>query len=326
MVAMTVADAAQQLEAGGLVAFPTETVYGLGADAENTQAVANIFALKGRPQNHPLIVHIASAEHLSHWAYEVPMFAHALIEKCWPGPLTLVLKKHKGVADACTGGQPTIGLRCPAHPMALALLRTFKQGRGGIAAPSANKFGKVSPTTAQHVRESFGDALPLLDGGACEVGIESTIIDCSRPELGAVLLRPGMVGVAELRAVLRDTPLILREQQSDAPPVSGDLPAHYQPDTPIRIIVNMAYYVRKDLYTNDSKSVLIAITQPAEIAKNQSVHLLSAEPARYAHDLYATLRKLDAQGFDEIVIEAPPDTPAWMAIHDRLKRAAYKPE
>ena len=282
-----------------------------------------------------MIIHIASDAHLSHWAQhhglahwarEIPPFAYALMDAFWPGPLTLVLNKQAGVADACTGGQGTIGLRCPSHPVALALLREFKQGRGGIAAPSANKFGKVSPTTAQHVRESFGDALLVLEGGACEVGIESTIIDCSRPALGAVLLRPGMVSVSALREVLAHTPLVLPQAQraDDAPRVSGDLPAHYQPDTLVRLVQNMANYNRNEHNTNKSNAALIALT-PSE--KNTElatvVRNLGSDPATYAHALYATLRELDALGLDEILIERPPETPEWLAIHDRLNRAAY---
>lgn len=331
--------AARALERGELVAFPTETVYGLGADAENAEAVAKIFALKGRPQDHPVIVHIASDAHLSHWAQhqglahwarEIPTFAYALMDAFWPGPLTLVLNKQAGVADACTGGQGTIGLRCPSHPVALALLREFKQGRGGIAAPSANKFGKVSPTTAQHVRESFESldgTLTILDGGACEVGIESTIVDCSRPVLGAVLLRPGMVSVSALREVLADTPLVLPQTQrdTDAPRVSGDLPAHYQPDTLVRLVSSMANYARNNRDTNKSNTALIALTLSAENAELATVvRNLGSDPATYAHALYATLRELDALGLDEILIERPPETPEWLAIHDRLNRAAYR--
>ncbi len=326
-----VISAARSLERGELVAFPTETVYGLGADAENAQAVAKIFALKGRPQDHPVIVHIAGDAQLSHWAKDVPDFARRLIEKFWPGPLTLVLKKNFGVADACTGGQDTIGLRCPSHPVALALLREFKRGQGGIAAPSANKFGKVSPTTAQHVREAFGaHALPVLDGGACEVGIESTIVDCSRPAMGAVLLRPGMVSVQALREVLGDVPLIVPQvqRQADAPRVSGDLPAHYQPDTPVRIISIANNNISNILNTNKGKAALItwsASEMSEEIASQVHVlRVLSSDPAQYAHALYATLRELDAQGLDEILIERPPETADWLAIHDRLNRAAYR--
>jgi L-threonylcarbamoyladenylate synthase len=331
--------AARALERGELVAFPTETVYGLGADAENAEAVAKIFALKGRPQDHPVIVHIASDANLSHWAQhqglehwarEVPPFAYALMDAFWPGPLTLVLNKQAGIADACTGGQGTIGLRCPSHPVALALLREFKQGRGGIAAPSANKFGKVSPTTAQHVRESFESldgTLTILDGGACEVGIESTIIDCSRPALGAVLLRPGMVSVNALRRVLTDTPLVLQQTQkeADTPRVSGDLAAHYQPDTLVRLVSDASYYARSKHDTNKSKTALIALNPSAKNAEVAAVvRALGSDPSAYAHALYATLRELDALGLDEILIERPPETPEWLAIHDRLNRAAYR--
>ncbi len=327
-----IVNAARAIERGELVAFPTETVYGLGADAENADAVAKIFALKGRPQDHPVIVHITDATQLSHWAREVPAFAHELIKHFWPGPLTLVLNKQPGVADACTGGQGTIGLRCPAHPVALALLREFKQGQGGIAAPSANKFGKLSPTTAQHVRESFGETLPILDGGACEVGIESTIVDGSRPELGAVLLRPGMLSVAALRAVLGATPLLLPDDINDRanPRVSGALPAHYQPDTPLRLLLNADVIYSKLAVTigsNVSNSALLCFDASAKSTLDSGFRVLrpmSGEPALYAQHLYANLRELDKLGLDCIYIELPPLTPEWLAIHDRLKRAAHR--
>ena len=196
-----ISEAAARLAAGEVIAFPTETVYGLGADASNPQAVAKVFALKGRPSDHPLIVHVASIEGLREWGRDAPPAAFALAESFWPGPLTLIVKRSPRVPDAVTGGQETVGLRCPSHPMAQELLLEFARvGSGAIAAPSANRFGHVSPTTADHVRDEFGAGLFILDGGACEVGLESTIVDLSR---GApVLLRPGAITRAQIAEVI----------------------------------------------------------------------------------------------------------------------------
>ena len=226
------ADYARAIEllcAGELVAIPTETVYGLGADAANPAAVAKIFAAKGRPADHPLIVHLAGHDAVDRWAEQVPAVAWELMETFWPGPLTLILKKQAWVPDAVTGGQDTVGLRVPGHPVALELLRRFAAVAGehaGIAAPSANRFGRISPTTAAHVQEELGDQVPLiLDGGACKVGIESTIVDCSRGQ--PVVLRPGHIAPTHLEAVLGLVPLI--ETATGAPRVSGSLEAHYAP-------------------------------------------------------------------------------------------------
>ena len=202
-------EAVRLLEAGQLVAFPTETVYGLGADAENPEAVARIFALKGRPSNHPVIVHVVDGADIGYWTDEVPEAAQQLIDAFWPGPLTLILKRAAHIHAAVAGGQDSIGVRCPSHPVAQALLARFKRGRGGIAAPSANKFGQVSPTTAQHVRDEFGDAVYVLEGDGVEVGIESTIVDLSRLDqgIGPVLLRQGALTAAMMAQVLGAAPL-----------------------------------------------------------------------------------------------------------------------
>lgn len=211
--AADIQQAATILESGGLVAFPTETVYGLGADAENPEAVARIYAAKGRPANHPVIVHLAPEADIAYWATEIPEQAHRLIAAFWPGPLTLILKRATHIPDAVSGGQDSIGLRCPSHPVAQALLRAFKKGKGGIAAPSANKFGHVSPTTAQHVLDEFGGGPGnlvecILDGGQSEVGIESTIVDLSRiATRGPVLLRPGRITAAQIAAVIGVLPV-----------------------------------------------------------------------------------------------------------------------
>ncbi len=223
-----IARAAAILRAGGLVAFPTETVYGLGADASNASALRRMFAAKGRPSDHPVIVHLQAAEELTRWSREMPAIAQRLADRFWPGPLTLVLQRAAGVLDAVTGGQETVGLRVPAHPMARRLLQAFG---GGIAAPSANRFGRVSPTTAQHVRDELGGAVDLiLDGGACEVGIESTIVDLSTG--AAILLRPGRISATAIEQVTGQPVL---SATSASPRASGTLAAHYAPTIPLRL-------------------------------------------------------------------------------------------
>ena len=310
-----VLEAARVLRAGGLVAFPTETVYGLGADAANPAAVARIFAAKGRPANHPVIVHLHEAAQLGDWAREIPPAAQALAARFWPGPLTLVLKRALGVLDAVTGGQDTVGVRLPAHPIAQALLRAFG---GGVAAPSANRFGRVSATSAQHVRDELGSAVDLvLDGGACEVGIESTIVDLS----GAVpaLLRPGRITVEELSACL-GTPVARAGQ--GAPRASGTLPAHYAPLLPLCLVprISLDAMVRAES-THGPVAVLARHARPATSSATlwMVAHL---DAAGYAHHLYAALRQLDASGCARILVEAPPDSADWFAVQDRLARAA----
>lgn len=297
-----VAEGARRLAAGELVAFPTETVYGLGADATNPHAVAKIFALKGRPSDHPLIVHFHDPAQLDRWVAGVPEMARRLAERFWPGPLTLILTRSAEVPPAATGGQATVGLRCPSHPVARELLREFARiGSGAVAAPSANRFGHVSPTTAGHVRDEFGDGLFVIDGGACDVGLESTIVDLSRGT--PVLLRPGAITRADIAAVLGVRP---GERDAASPRASGTLAAHYAPATPV-VLVDRA-------------------TLEAEQARGANVAVLelgrSPDPARYGHDLYARLRELDTRGAKRILVEAPPATPAWEAVNDRLARAA----
>jgi len=229
-----IAHAAERLEAGGLVAFPTETVYGLGGDAESPDAVARIYAAKGRPATHPVIVHLSPAADPAYWVSELGADARQLIEAFWPGPLTLILKRAAHIPDAVSGGQDSVGLRCPSHPVAQALLSAFKGGQGGIAAPSANRFGHVSPTTAQHVREEFGSSVEVLDGGPCEVGIESTIIDLSRGF--AALLRPGHITPRQIADVLGVAPRLPDGSDATAPRASGTLKAHYAPRTPLALL------------------------------------------------------------------------------------------
>ncbi|MFT3734556.1 MAG: L-threonylcarbamoyladenylate synthase [Rhodocyclaceae bacterium] len=306
----TLQRAAALLRAGELVALPTETVYGLGADASNPVATAKIFAAKGRPADHPLIVHLADADQLVDWAREIPKEAIALARAFWPGPLTLILKKEDDVPDVVTGGQDTVGLRVPDHPVALALLRAFG---GGIAAPSANRFGRISPTTAQHVFDELGESVAMiLDGGACDVGIESTILDLSRGE--PVILRPGMIGADAIAAIIGRRPR-LPQTAENAPRVSGALAAHYAPRTPMRAVSSDA------LSTIDTRAAVLSWSQPVNAGHSGSWIHASHQPAQYAHDLYANLRALDASGAAEILLEEIPSDSAWDAIRDRLGRA-----
>ena len=306
------------LRCGELVAFPTETVYGLGADATDVAAVAKIFAAKDRPADHPLIVHLPSAAHLARWARDIPDEAQALAAAFWPGPLTLILKRQPQVPDAVTGGQDTVGLRVPSHPLALELLSSFD---GGIAAPSANRFGRISPTTAAHVREELGDRVPLvLDGGACPVGIESTILDLSRGV--PVLLRPGAIGAADIARVLGRAPGTA-VPQAETPRVSGSLAAHYAPRTPLQLVSSdgLLFALRNALVAGEKVAVLAPTAQAIShdlVSWKQS----PAEPAGFAHDLYASLRELDALGCVRILVQQPPAGEAWLAINDRLRRAA----
>lgn len=310
------------LRAGELVALPTETVYGLGADAANPAAVAKIFAAKGRPADHPLIVHLSGHDAVDHWAEQVPAVAWELMETFWPGPLTLILKKQAWVPDAVTGGQDTVGLRVPGHPVALELLRRFAAATGehaGIAAPSANRFGRISPTTAAHVQEELGDRVSLiLDGGPCTVGIESTIVDCSRGE--PVVLRPGHIAPAHLEAVLGRLPQI--ETASGAPRVSGSLAAHYAPQTPMRLVAGerLLDFINAQRHKGERCGV-IAHSQPPQAGMPHAWQLLPADPVGYAHGLYAALREMDHAAVDLIAVEALPESPAWAAVADRLRRA-----
>ena len=315
--------AVELLCAGELVGLPTETVYGLGADAGNPAAVAKIFTAKGRPADHPLIVHLAGHDAVEQWAEQVPAVAWELMETFWPGPLTLILKKQAWVPDAVTGGQDTVGLRVPGHPVALELLRRFaraKTGPAGIAAPSANRFGRISPTTAAHVAEELGASVPLiLDGGPCKVGIESTIVDCSRGE--PVVLRPGHIAPVHLEAVLGRCPVI--ETASGAPRVSGSLAAHYAPQTPMRLVASQRLldFLNAQRHKGDRCGV-IGHSQPPQAGMPHLWRMLPADPVGYAHDLYAALREMDQAGVSLIAVEALPEDPAWAAVADRLRRAA----
>ena len=308
------AQGARLLAAGELVAFPTETVYGLGADATSESAVAKIFAAKGRPTDHPLIVHFHEPAQLSFWAGEVPDAARDLARSFWPGALTLVLRRSKHIPAAVTGGQDTVALRCPSHPVAQELLREFARlGSGAVAAPSANKFGHVSATTAQHVRDEFGPGLFVIEGGESEIGLESTIVDVSR---GApVLLRPGGITRARLAAALR---MEVRERDAAAPRASGTLEAHYAPRAPL-VLVDAATIDRE---ARSGRVAILALHVPPFAVPSKSWITAPVNAVGYGHQLYASLRKLDATGAQRILVEAPPEGAAWEAVNDRLRRAA----
>jgi len=302
--------AAEILGRRGLVAFPTETVYGLGADASSAEAVARLYRVKRRPPEHPVIVHFASSREAFTWARDLPDDAKKLAERFWPGPLTLVLKRSEKAKDFITGGQDTVGVRIPAHPIAQELLKAFN---GAIAAPSANRFGLVSPTTAAHVREDLGGDVDLvLEGGPTEVGIESTIVDLSG---GApVLLRPGRISRHDLEKVLGFSVL---EKTSSSLRHSGGLERHYAPRTPARLVPT--YNLDKEIARLKEKVAVLAFSRPDE--RVDYWLRMPRDPQSYAQKLYGALRELDSAGCDEILVEAPPEAPEWAAVRDRLLRA-----
>ncbi|MDQ6916798.1 MAG: L-threonylcarbamoyladenylate synthase [Pseudomonadota bacterium] len=317
--------AAQLLRTGALIGFPTETVYGLGADARNGDAVRRIFEVKGRPAEHPVIVHLADAQLLPRWAREVSARAEALAEAFWPGPLTLILPRAPSVLDVITGGQDSVGLRVPAHPIAHALLtRLLELGSDGIAAPSANRFGRISATNARHVGDEFGDEIALvLDGGASRHGIESTIVDLSIGD--PVLLRPGAITIDALRRVLGVAPQL---GSAGSPRASGTLAAHYAPSTPARLVAPEALSDTISSLTRQSyrKAIAVLARSIAKPAQFTGFWIAAPEQSKpYAQGLYANLRALDARGADEIWIETPPDEPDWVAVNDRLRKATHRP-
>ncbi len=326
------ARAVSLLQAGELVAFPTETVYGLGADAANPIAVGKIFAAKGRPADHPLIVHLTAADALDQWAAEVPDLARQLAATFWPGPLTLILKRAPAVPLAVTGGQETVGLRVPAHPLALALLRAYAQvgggagGMCGIAAPSANRFGRISPTEAAHVRAELGDRVPLiLDGGRCPVGIESTILDLSQSASPTPrLLRPGHITREQIAAVTGSLPAEVTDTtDGDRPRVSGSLAAHYAPHTVLHLISGQQLQQAVAAAQNSGRRcAVLCHTHLPDAPAPAAGQRLPNHPAAYAEELYSALRRLDALAADLIIVETPPATPPWAAVADRLRRAA----
>ena len=304
-----VANAVAALRRGELVGMPTETVYGLAADARNPAAIARIFALKGRPAQHPVIVHLSDAEHMRAWAKDIPEHAWQLAKQFWPGPMTLILQKLPGVLDQITGGQDSVGLRVPNHPLALQLLAEFDDG---LAAPSANRFGHISPTTAQHVRDEFGTQLELiLDGGAAQIGIESSIIDARTPELR--ILRPGAITAAQI-AHLTNSGLARAAPTLNTPRVSGALKSHYAPRTRTALLSRAEI----EAWTGAGAALVLSVATLPALFEGIA---LSADPAEYASTLYAALRALDARGAAQILIERPPQTAAWAAIWDRILRA-----
>ena len=316
------------LRGGGLVAFPTETVYGLGADAADPEAVARIFTAKGRPPSHPLIVHLGDLEALDRWAERVPPEAHLLADAFWPGPLTMLLWRAPGVPDVVTGGRPTVGLRVPDHPVARDLLARFG---GGVAAPSANRFGRVSPTTAAHVlSELRGHVDLVLDGGPCEVGVESTIVDLTGDE--AVVLRPGGVSAERLAEVLGREPATATDAPVDATGARapGMLAAHYAPRARVEVLDEdlAAARVATLLATTDAttgQGPTVGLLAPGVIdgLATDAVVLEPVGPPRdYARLLYARLRQADRLGLDVVVCVPPPPTGIGVAVRDRLRRAA----
>jgi len=310
-----IARAAALLHAGGVVSFPTETVYGLGADGTNEAALARIFAIKGRPADHPLIVHLAGADQIAAWACDIPAAVWALAERFWPGPLTLILRCRSGVPDLVTGGQATVALRVPAHPVAQALLTAFG---GGVAAPSANRFGRVSPTRAEHVWQELGDGPDLiLDGGDCPVGLESTILSLAGKE--PVLLRPGHIPPAALADVL-GKPVELPDGNA-AIRVPGTLASHYAPATALLLADAEALSaVVTGLVVRGRRVAVMALS--GQLSPTGQTVAMPADPTAYGRDLYAAIRMLDDGRHDIIVVERPPRDEGWLAVNDRLERAS----
>jgi len=308
--------AVEALRDGEVIAFPTETVYGLGADAQNPEAINRVFELKGRPHTHPLIVHIDHPRLLERWALAVPPAARSLAERFWPGPLTLVLRRAPAVDLAITGGQDTVAVRVPAHPVAQQLLRAFGSG---IAAPSANRYGRVSPTRAEHVREEFGDAVRIvLDGGDCKIGVESTIVSCvdALPRM----LRPGLITLSQLRAVV---PEIQGRVDAEAPRVPGSAVKHYAPSTPLSIVNSRTLEEVVGQLTSDHERVAVLAMRPPRVANKFMTWINAGRRAEvYARELYVNLRTLDKSGAREILVEEVPAGEAWDAVRDRLRRAA----
>jgi L-threonylcarbamoyladenylate synthase len=308
--------AAHVLRTGGLVAFATETVYGLGADATNAKAIAKIFAAKGRPSTNPLIVHIADASVARRYATTWPDVAAKLAEAFWPGPLTLVLPKSAEIVQAVTAGRGTVGLRVPDHPLALALLQAFD---GPVAAPSANKSNRISPTTAQHVRDELGAAVDLiLDGGPCRVGIESTVLDLSGEQ--PTILRPGGASRQQIEAITGPVRMMEHAVKNEAAMSPGQLPVHYAPRTAAwRFETSQRGQISPEI--GGAKCGMVVLSPQDVVSKWEHIVALSCKPEVYARHLYEVLRELDAMDLAAIFIEMPPDEPQWAAIRDRITRA-----
>jgi L-threonylcarbamoyladenylate synthase len=311
--------AAQLLAAGELVGIPTETVYGLAARADDDAAVAKIFRAKGRPANHPLIVHVTDATQGLAFAADVPAVARRLMDAFWPGPMTLILPRAEGAATAAAGGQASIGLRCPSHPVAQALLAAAARlGVPGVAAPSANRFGRVSPTQAAHVVAEFGEALAVLDGGACDIGIESSIVDCTRGH--PVLLRPGVISRARIEEAAGEP---LRDADADAPRAPGTLSAHYAPNATLRLMPQqMLTAALQMLGKQPLKLAVYSRSVPLGAPDGVRHRRMPLRPDQAAHELFSVLRELDDEGAQLIWVEEPPVDPEWDGVRDRLRRAA----
>lgn len=318
------------LRAGELIGLPTETVYGLAADASNADAVAKIYAAKGRPVDHPLIVHVASAEAAKAWAEAWPEAAEKLAAAFWPGPMTLIVKRANHVLDAVTGGQDTVGLRVPSHPVAQAVLREFAVGTpaaSGLAAPSANQFGQVSATTALHVAAEFPDLLLfILDGGACDVGVESTIVDVSGDAVR--ILRPGRVRANEIEQVLGVTLGSASADATDTPRVSGSLASHYAPRTPTIMLEErrLRTQLRAFRQAQDRGPTRCVITHSFDVEPSEKLRAvrLAGDAQTWEYELYGLLRSLDSERYGQLIIEAPPQGPEWDAVNDRVQRATQR--
>ena len=318
-----ITQAVQAITAGQLLGLPTETVYGLAADAARPDAVARIFAAKGRPSNHPLIVHVVDAAGVAHFARDMPAFAERLMAAFWPGPLTLILPRRPDVGEATAGGQDSIGVRCPSHPVAQAVLQALALATPpvwGLAAPSANQFGRVSPTTAAHVAGEFGDSLLVLDGGPCGVGIESTIVDCTR---GApVLLRPGAISRAQVEAACGQR-LQGDAALGEAPRASGTLEAHYAPAAKVRLMHAKALQTSLDLLGAEAAHIAVYARTPLRMLSSQVLLRRMPDDAQAtAQQLFSALRDFDTQGVKLIWVESVPDTAEWDGVRDRLQRAS----
>jgi len=306
--------AVETLRAGDLVVFPTETVYGLGANASNPAAVRRIFDVKGRPADHPVIVHLDDPRYLHRWVSNVPRVAEQLAAMFWPGPLTLILPKAENVNDIVTGGQDSIGIRIPSHPIAQQLLHAFG---GGIAAPSANRFGRLSPTKPEHVRDELGDAVSvILDGGDSPIGLESTIVSCLNNEVR--LLRPGFITRSQIEQVVGDLTV-----GGALPRAPGDRALHYAPSTPLEIVPSDDLEARAgEMVARQEKVAVLAMRPPLETKRYMTWINAGKKPEAYAHNLYNHLRTLDRAGCVRILVQELPQDERWAAILDRLQRAS----
>ncbi|MBX3630439.1 MAG: threonylcarbamoyl-AMP synthase [Nitrosomonas sp.] len=319
-----ISTAAAILDNGGIVAFPTETVYGLGADATNPAAVRKIYDIKQRPADHPLILHIGDIARMEHWSQDIPESAWMLAERFWPGPLTLILKRSRHVPDCVTGGQDTVGIRMPAHAIALALLNAIRPEKA-IAAPSANLYGKISPTTSAHVQATLaGKVDMILDGGPCAIGLESTIVHVDHQTVS--ILRPGGIAVSAIESALNQSVILTHHNSRQTIRVSGALPAHYAPSTPLRLHTQAEIY-KLALELAEQHFQIAVITwsdiDPRLFSTPEIRHIaMPPDPVEYGKQLYAVLHRCDRIGLDFILMESPPQKPAWLAVADRLQRAS----